>query len=137
MEACDELHIRDGAGGHCQSGLQGQMHSDGPSGHEPRPAGAFPSPSLATSKAFETLQAVIIKSMKLRMHIKEGTHCLLSSLLFGTRYQHVRQLAKKGYFMGIQAVQKGLASLGGPGSAEAAADALRLVDTYIKVSSLL
>jgi hypothetical protein len=32
-----------------------------------------------------------------------------------------------------QAVQKGLASLGRPGSAEAAADALRLVDTYIKV----
>ena len=51
---------------------------------------------LQRQKAFETLQAVILKSMKLRMHIKEGTHCLLSSLLFGTRYQHVRQLAKKG-----------------------------------------
>ena len=32
-----------------------------------------------------------------------------------------------------QAVQKGLADLAGPGGAEAAADSLRLVDTYIKV----
>lgn len=33
----------------------------------------------------------------------------------------------------MQAVQKGLADLAGPGGAEAAADSLRLVDTYIKV----
>ncbi len=33
----------------------------------------------------------------------------------------------------MQAVQKGLADLAGPGGAEAAADCLRLVDTYIKV----
>ncbi len=34
----------------------------------------------------------------------------------------------------MQAVQKGLADLAGPGGAEAAADSLRMVDTYIKVS---
>lgn len=32
----------------------------------------------------------------------------------------------------MQAVQKGLADLAGPGGAEAAADCMRLVDTYIK-----
>ena len=32
-----------------------------------------------------------------------------------------------------QAVQKGLGDLAGPGGAGAAADALRLVDTYVKV----
>lgn len=33
----------------------------------------------------------------------------------------------------MQALQRGLAELAGPGGAEAAADALRIVDTYIKV----
>jgi hypothetical protein len=32
----------------------------------------------------------------------------------------------------VQAVQRGLAELGGPGGAATAADALRLVDNYIK-----
>ena len=34
----------------------------------------------------------------------------------------------------LQALQRGLAELAGAGGAEAAADALRIVDTYIKVS---
>ena len=33
----------------------------------------------------------------------------------------------------MQALQRGMAELAGPGGAEAAADALRIVDTYIKV----
>ena len=33
----------------------------------------------------------------------------------------------------MQALQRGLAELAGAGGAEAAADALRIVDTYIKV----
>ena len=34
----------------------------------------------------------------------------------------------------LQALQRGMAELAGPGGAEAAADALRIVDTYIKVT---
>ena len=34
----------------------------------------------------------------------------------------------------LQALQRGMAELAGPGGAEAAADALRIVDTYIKAS---
>ena len=37
--------------------------------------------------------------------------------------------------MAAQALQRGLAELAGPAGAEAAADALRIVDTYIKVCS--
>ena len=37
--------------------------------------------------------------------------------------------------MAAQALQRGMAELAGPAGAEAAADALRIVDTYIKVCS--
>lgn len=59
-----------------------------------------------------------------------------SSLLPGYRGTEWFVIYWCGFVACMQAVQKGLADLAGPGGAEAAADSLRMVDTYIKVCAV-